>query len=325
MVFSENKSCKKRIIAGIVAAVTVVTLISGIVWCFFKFNNDPYWQLLHSVSKLKNAESFSFTMKTTQTIRLDLPILSEQSVENEIVYNGDVCYNKNGSELLLLAESDKNTVLLYKNGNEWKTAHKENKKDAKWSETKTISFDYFDNDSVTEMGPEYSGMIAINGLKGFGLFKDAQKSYKYLTEYSSLELERTEDNEQISGAVRFSKLMELSHNSDKGKNNPVLSAIMIFLCGDSIKLDNIECSDGEICWNNSDNYPSDISLGCSFTFDASEVLTEMAKDTPELQNIIGFLGGFIETDAECDISADIQFFDYGKASVDTDDFEEIIS
>ncbi|MGN0631783.1 MAG: hypothetical protein ACI4JN_10690 [Ruminococcus sp.] len=320
------KNRKKRMAAIIISAAVAVSAASAAGFCCYKFYNDPYWQMLHSFNKLKNSESFSFEIKTTQTISLDLPVLADQHIENETVYKGDIQFNKDEDEFIMLAESEKNSVLLYNKDGNWKIARKENITDAKWSEEEISPSDIFnDNDAVTA-GFYNRNMIAKSSSKGLSFISDAFKGYKFLSEYSDLEISRGKKSEEISGTVYITEILENLNNDDSNKDNPVFSAIMLLL-GDepgTINMSSMKCSDGEICLNNSSNYPDDLTFDCSVTFDAAEFLSEKAKDIPKLQSIIGFLGGFIETDAKCDISADIQFFNYGEAHIDTEVTRDII-
>lgn len=330
-----RKNGNKRIIAVIIASVIALSAAVGVIFGYRKFNSDPYWQLLHSANKMKNSESFSFELKTTQNISLDIPVLSEQSFESETLYKGDVEFDKDGSELLLRAQSDDGSILLYKDGSKWITAHKGNEADSEWTvddkednkENDKKDDIVFESDAETAMYPSRREVLAVGCFKGFKFFADAKKGYSFLTKYSDLQLERADKNEHISGDIKLSKMLEDLGKSDSDDENLAISAIMKLFVGEhsSIGLDSMEITDGEIYWNNIDNYPSDVSLDCSVTFDAAQVLSEMAKDSSELQAVIGFLGGIIETDAKCSISTELSIFDYGNALVETEDIEDIIS
>lgn len=330
-----RKKMKKRIIAGALAVIISASAAAGAVFCYSKFNNDPYWQLLHSANKMKNAESFSFELKTTQNISLDIPVLSEQSFESETLYKGDVEFDKDGSELILRAQSDDGSILLYKDGGKWITAHKGNEADSEWTvddkednkENDKKDDIVYESDAETVMYPNHREVLAIGCFKGFKFFTDAKNGYDFLTEYSDLYLERAEDKEQISGDLKLSKMLESAQKSGSGEKNSAISAIMGLFGGEygSISLNSMEITDGEICWENTNNYPSELSLDYSVTFDAAQVLSEMAKDSPELQAVIDFLGDVIETDANCSISAELSISDYGNAFVETEDIEDLIS
>lgn len=331
-----RKNGNKHIIAVIIASVIALSTAVGVIFGYRKFNSDPYWQLLHSANKMKNAGSFSFELKTTQNISLDIPVLSEQSFESETLYKGDVEFDKDGSELILRAQYNDGSILLYKDGGKWITARKGNEVDSDWTlddkednKEKDKEDDIvYESEAETAMYSNPREVLAIGCFKGFKFFTDAKNGYDFLTEYSDLYLEREEDREKISGDLKLSKMLESAQKSDSSEKNSAISAIMGLFGGEygSISsLDSMEITDGEICWNNIDNYPSDVTLDCSVTFDAAQILSEMAKDSPELQTIIGFLGGILEADAQCDMNVDIRLFNYESADVKTEDIEDIIS
>lgn len=325
---SEKFTGRKKHIAGRITAVIIaVSAAAGIAFGCHRFYTDPYWQLLHSAYKLKNAGSFSFEIKTNQTIKLELPVLSEQSFENETVYKGEVQFDDDESELLVRAESEKDIVLLYVKGDKWKMVRKDNTENSHWTEEKVLPTDIFSNEGAVTAGDfEYGNVLAKNGAKGLDFFSKAFKSYEKLTDCSDLSLDRKKGEEVIEGTVKLSELTNSFGKSDDDKENPFFSAIMILLGGEAgtIDISSMKFTDGELSWNNSGNYPYNVKLDCGMTFDAAEFLSEMMKDSPELQSIVGFLGGFIDADAECDICADAQIYNYGKAHIDTEDIKDII-
>lgn len=320
------KNRKKRMAAIIISAAVAVSAASAVGFCCYKFYNDPYWQTLDSFNKLKNSESFSFEIKTKQTISLDLPVLENQYIGNETVYRGDVQFDNDKDELIMLAESDKNSVLLYNKDGNWKIARKENKDDAKWSEEEIIPSDVFNDKDAETVEFSNINMIAKSSSKGFGLISDAFKGYKFLSEYSDLKLSRGEKTEEINGYIYISDILEDSQSDGSNKDNPLFSAIMTLMGDESgtMNMNSMKCSEGEICLNTSNNYPDNLTFDCSVTFEASEFLAEKAKDIPKLQSIIGFLGGFIDTEAKCEISSDIQIFNYGKAHIDNEVTKDFI-
>lgn len=317
---------KKRMAAIIISAAVAVSAVSAVGFCCYKFYNDPYWQALHSFNKLKNSESFSFEIKTKQTISLDLPVLANQYIGNETVYKGDVQFDSDKNELIMLAESDTNSVLLYNKDGNWKIARKENKDDAKWSEEEIIPSDVFDDKDADTVEFSNINMIAKNCSKGLGLISDAFKGYKFLSEYSDLKLSRGEKTEEINGSLYISDIIEDSQSDGSNKDNPLFSAIMTLMGDESgtMNMSSMKFSDGDICLNTGNNYPDNLTFDCSVTFDASEFLAEKAKDIPELQSIIGLLGGIIDTEAKCEISSDIQIFNYGKAHIDNEVTKDFI-
>lgn len=320
----ESKPKKKHLALKIASAAVAVLLAGSIAVGCVVFCTDPCWQLLYSVNKLSHAESFSFELNASNTISVDLPIVSTQTFDVPVAYKGDVEYDIDNAEMIMRAESDDNIIFMHIKDDKYKVLCKDNEAGSKWQENQTALPELFkDQEPVTADNFASNNMIAKSFPSSKFSLSDIFKSHDKLEKNSDLSLESKDGCKEISGTIKLFELVD-SGGFDKSM---LLSLFVVLLGGKSDLIevnskDIIDFSDVEFSWkSDSDHYPCEIGMNLNFNLDALDVISDKLENNSDLKNIIGIIDGYTDLKAKCDTDIKLSIDNYNKADVNTEDVD----
>ena len=320
----ESKPKKKHLALKIASAAVAVLLAGSIAVGCVVFCTDPCWQLLYSVNKLSHAESFSFELNASNTISVDLPIVSTQTFDVPVAYKGDVEYDIDNAEMIMRAESDDNIIFMHIKDDKYKVLCKDNEAGSKWQENQAALAELFKGqEPVTADNFASNNMIAKSFPSSKFSLSDIFKSHDKLEKNSDLSLESKDGCKEISGTIKLFELVD-SGGFDKSM---LLSLFVVLLGGKSDLIevnskDIIDFSDVEFSWkSDSDNYPCKIGMNLNFSLDALDVISDKLENNSDLKNIMGIIDGYTDLKAKCDTDIKLSIDNYNKADVNTEDVD----